>query len=210
MSKQFKFFVDAENVIEGFRYNDELITSSEEEVLLAELPRLPFKEFEFHGFKGKRRTVSFGWHYEFSGRGKLRKADDIPEFLLPLRTQAAKFARMAPEDLQHVLAIEYAPGAGIGWHRDRPVFGNVIGVSLLAPCTIRFRRKPTDGKPNADAKLDADAELATNAKWERFNLFAEPRSAYLLTGPARHEWEHSILRVNSLRYSVTFRNVKET
>src|ERR1041385_6539039 len=142
MGKQFKFFNDAESVIEGFRYKQELITASEEKALLAHLPYLPFKEFEFHGFKGKRRTVSFGWHYEFSGRGKLRKADDIPEFLLPLRTQAAKLALMTPEDLQHVLAIEYAPGAGIGWHRDRPVFGNVIGVSLLAPCTIRFRRKP--------------------------------------------------------------------
>src|SRR5687768_14832318 len=110
------------NVPDGLRYQRELFDSADEQALIDRVRELPFKEFEFHGYLGKRRVVSFGWHYEFSGAGRLRKADDIPEFLLPLRRRAAAFAKLKPEELQHVLVIEYAPGAGIGWHRDKPVF----------------------------------------------------------------------------------------
>lgn len=180
----------APNIPEGLCYRRELISEAEEDFLIKHVGELPFREFEFHGYKGKRRVVSFGWHYDFSGR-RLQKADDIPDYLFPLREKAAAFAGMRAEELQHVLLIEYGPGAGIGWHRDKSVFGEVVGISLLSPCVIRFRR--------AIAKK----------KWERVNLDAEPRSAYHLGGPSRYEWEHSILRVDSLRYSITFRNVLE-
>ena len=175
--------------MEGFRYQPELIDSVFEDALVTHVRELPFREFEFHGYKGKRRVVSFGWKYEFSGGGQLNKADDIPEFLLPLRSLAGAFAGVEPDAFQHVLVTEYGPGAGIGWHRDKAVFGQVVGVSLLAPCTLRFRRK-------------------VNTKWERVNVFAEARSAYHLSGPARSEWEHSILRVDALRYSITFRTMR--
>jgi alkylated DNA repair dioxygenase AlkB len=195
MTLQFNFFDrasdgqrDSRTVLEGFRYQQALISPTAEDALVALLRELPFREFEFHGYLGKRRVVSFGWQYDFSGGGALRKADDIPEFLLPLRKRAASFAELEPEALQHVLVTEYAPGAGIGWHRDKAVFGQVVGVSLLAPCVLRFRRK-------------------IEGKWERVNVATEPRSAYFLSGPARLEWQHSILRVNGLRYSITFRNV---
>src|SRR5690349_8775446 len=174
---------------EGFRYRPELIGRDDEATLVARVRELPFREFEFHGYLGKRRVVSFGWRYDFSGSG-LTKAEDIPEFLLPLQASAASFAGIEPEALQHVLVTEYAPGAGIGWHRDKAVFGEVVGISLLAPCVLRFRRK-VDGK------------------WDRVNVRAEPRSAYHLSGPARLVWQHSILRVDELRYSITFRNVRE-
>lgn len=175
---------------EGFRYRPELIGPSEEAALIASVQKLPFREFEFHGYTGKRRVVSFGWHYDFSAR-HLRKADDIPEFLLTLRKTAAAFAGMGPEELQHILVTEYGPGAGIGWHRDKSVFGETVGVSLLSLCVLRLRRKTGE------------------KKWERANVQVEPRSAYLLSGPARSEWEHSIPPVEALRYSVTFRNLRE-
>ena len=186
MGLQSSFF---DNKLEGFRYRPELISPDDEDALVARVRELPFKEFEFHGYLGKRRVVSFGWHYDFSGRG-LRKAEDIPEFLLPLRASVASFADIETESFQHVLVTEYAPGAGIGWHRDKAVFGDVVGVSLLAPCVLRFRKK-VDGK------------------WDRVNVRAEPRSAYHLSGPARSVWQHSILRVDALRYSITFRNFLE-
>ena len=193
MVAQFSFFNEgndeAENRLEGFRYEPRLITPAEEEALAARVRELPFQEFEFHGFKGRRRVVSFGWKYEFSGGGQLRKAGEIPEFLLALRSQAASFARIEPDAFQHVLVTEYGPGAGIGWHRDKAVFGEVVGVSLLAACVLRFRRK-------------------VDAKWERVNVLAERGSAYHLSGPARAEWEHSILRVDALRYSITFRTMR--
>jgi alkylated DNA repair dioxygenase AlkB len=200
---QYKFFdsdinQEALKALEGLRYRQELIQLNDEVELVAHLQNLSFEEFDFHGFKGKRRVVSFGWRYDYSG-SQLRRANDIPDFLLPLRSQAATFAGMQPAELQHVLVTEYAPGAGIGWHRDKAVFGQVIGVSLLSPCVLRFRRKMGES---------SSPEERRRKQWERVNLFAEPRSAYFLSGPARLDWEHSILRVDELRYAITFRNVR--
>ncbi|HEX7955852.1 MAG TPA: alpha-ketoglutarate-dependent dioxygenase AlkB [Pyrinomonadaceae bacterium] len=177
------------NLPEGFRYRSELISPEDEGALLARVRGLPFREFEFHGYTGKRRVVSFGWKYDFSAHS-LQKAADIPDYLLTLRAAAAEFAGLEPELFQHVLVTEYGPGAGIGWHRDKAVFGEVVGVSLLSPCVLRMRR-------------------ASGAKWERAKVLAEPRSAYHLTGPARTQWEHSIHAVDALRYSITFRNLRE-
>jgi alkylated DNA repair dioxygenase AlkB len=173
---------------EGLLYAPDFVDAGEEHELAAEIAGLPFKPFEFHGFTGNRRTVSFGLHYAFDGSG-LREAEPIPAWLLPLRARAAAWAGLEADAFVHALVIEYAPGAGIGWHRDRPVFGEVVGVSLLAPAPLRFRRK-------------------AGPKWERFTLTAEPRSAYLLRGPARHEWEHGIPQLETLRYSVTLRTLK--
>jgi alkylated DNA repair dioxygenase AlkB len=172
----------------GFRYQRDILTTAEESELLARIRELPFREFEFHGYTGKRRVVSFGWQYDFSAR-ELNKANDMPAFLRELRVPAARFAGLDPEALQHVLVTEYSAGAGIGWHRDKNVFNEIVGVSLLAPCVFRLRRSIGEG-------------------WERVNVTAEPRSAYLLSGAARSEWEHSIPPVDALRYSVTFRNLR--
>lgn len=177
------------NLPEGFRYRKELIANADEEALLARVRELPFRDFEFHGYTGKRRVVSFGWHYDFTGR-RLRKAEDIPDYLLALREAAASVACLEPEAFQHVLVTEYGPGAGIGWHRDKAVFGEVVGISLLSPCLFRMRR------------------AISQKRWERVNLIAEPRSAYFLSGPARYEWEHSIPQMKALRYSITFRNLR--
>jgi alkylated DNA repair dioxygenase AlkB len=174
---------------EGFRYQPELVSGAEERRLVQEMERLDFKAFEFHGFIGKRRIVSFGWQYDFNGGG-LRKTEDIPAFLLPVREAAATFSGLQCSLLQQVLLTEYPPGATIGWHKDRAVFGKVVGISLLSPCTFRFRRK-------------------AGAEWQRTSLTAERRSAYLLQGPSRNEWEHSIPAVATLRYSITFRNLLE-
>jgi alkylated DNA repair dioxygenase AlkB len=173
----------------GFRYQPALVTEEDQDAILVRVRELPFREFEFHGYTGKRRVVSFGWKYDFNDR-KMLKADDIPDFLLALRASAAHFAGMQPESLQQALVTEYGPGAAIGWHRDKSVFGEVVGVSLLASCVFRLRR-------------------AVNDTWERVSIVAEPRSAYLLSGPSRTEWEHSIPPVEELRYSVTFRNLRE-
>ena len=189
--KQFKLFsgAAAPTFPEGFRYEPDILSQAEEVQLLAQVRELPFVEFQFQGYVGKRRVVSYGWQYDFNLR-VLREADDIPPFLLTLRKTAADFAGMAPERLQQVLVTEYDAGAGIGWHRDKAVFGEVVGLSLLSPCRFRLRRKAGTG-------------------WERASLTAEPRSAYLLSGPSRTEWEHSIPGVDTLRYSITFRNFRE-
>jgi alkylated DNA repair dioxygenase AlkB len=173
---------------EGFAYRPGLISRAEEAGLIAQFGALPFREFEFHGYLGRRRTVSFGLHYDF-GDMKVRETEPVPQFLRSLRDRAAEFAGIDGEALRHALVTEYAPGAPIGWHRDRPVFGDVIGVSFASSCRFRFRRKRGYG-------------------WERTAITLAPRSAYLLRGAARTEWEHSIPPAEELRYSVTFRTVR--
>jgi alkylated DNA repair dioxygenase AlkB len=173
---------------EGFTYKEDVLSLDEEQALIRHFADLPFREFEYQGFLGKRRVVSFGWRYDFNTR-ELKKAEDIPAFMLPLRAEVAGFTGLASDALQHMLVTEYAPGAGIGWHKDRPEFGDVIGISLLGSCVFRLRRK-------------------MGSKWERASLIARPRSSYLMRGAARTEWQHSIPPVDSLRYSITFRTFK--
>jgi alkylated DNA repair dioxygenase AlkB len=171
---------------QGFRYQPEVISAEQERDLVRRIETLPLKDFEFGAFTGRRRVVSFGWRYDYNDRG-LQKADDIPPFLFPLRERAARFAKLKPNDLQHVLVTEYSPGTAIGWHRDKAMFAEVIGVSLLGAARFRLRRK-------------------VGGAWQRTTLIVEPRSAYLLSGASRTEWEHSIPGVERLRYSITFRN----
>jgi alkylated DNA repair dioxygenase AlkB len=172
---------------EGFRYSADLLTPDEEESLARELTALPFKPFDFHGYEANRQVVGFGFRYDYGSR-RVVEAPPLPLFLQPLRQRiAGAFGRPA-EAFEQVLINEYRPGAGIGWHRDKAQFDEVVGVSLLAPCTFRFRRKKGDG-------------------WDRISLTVEPRSAYLLSGPSRTVWEHSIPPLDRHRYSITFRTL---
>jgi alkylated DNA repair dioxygenase AlkB len=169
------------------RYQPDLISANEERQLVSFIETLPLRPFEFAGgFRGNRRVLSFGWRYDYNQQ-KLNEAFPIPEQLLPLRQKAAEFTGLQAESFQQALVTEYAPGAGIGWHRDKAMFGDIVGVSLVASCKFRLRRKMGD-------------------RWERASLEAESRSAYLLSGESRTVWEHSIPPLNELRYSVTFRN----
>ncbi|HKP78526.1 MAG TPA: alpha-ketoglutarate-dependent dioxygenase AlkB [Phenylobacterium sp.] len=172
----------------GFRYQAELISPEEERELAGRLETLAFEPFQFRGYEGRRRVYSFGLKYDFNGPG-LVSVEPLPDWLLPLRDRAAGFAGLAGEDFAHVLINEYCEGAPIGWHRDRPVFGKVVGVSLLAPAVMRFRRR-------------------AGTWFQRINVPLEPRSAYLLDGPARAEWEHSLPEAKAHRYSITFRNLR--
>ena len=170
----------------GFTYREDVISPGEARAMVERFAALPFQPFEFHGYLGKRRVVSFGWRYDYAG-ATLRESDAVPAFLLPLRAQAAAYAGLPAESLEQILVTEYAAGAGIGWHRDKPMFEDVIALSFLSPCILRFRRKQEGG-------------------WERAAQRVEPRSAYLLRGPARLEWQHSVPPVDRLRYAVTFRS----
>ena len=183
------FGAPAPKMPEGFKYAPDVLSAEQERWLVEQIRPLPFKEFEFHGYLGKRRIVSYGWKYNYDTR-TLEASREIPDFLLKVRDIAARFAGMSPDDLQQILVTEYSAGAAIGWHRDKGEFGQIVGISLLSPCVFRLRRKH-------------------GTTWERASIIAEPRSAYLMSGPSRSEWEHSIPPVDALRYSITLRNLRD-
>lgn len=173
---------------EGFLYHPDLIGEEEERELVARFQDLDFKPYEHLGYLGNRRVAAFGWRRDAHGH-MAETGEPIPDFLQPLLGKVAGFTGLAIKDFRHALVTEYAPGAGIGWHRDRPPAVAIAGVSLLSPCAFRLRRRAGE-------------------RWERATLQAAPRSAYLMAGPARSDWQHSIPPVETLRYSVTFRTVR--
>ncbi|KAB7649077.1 alpha-ketoglutarate-dependent dioxygenase AlkB [Polymorphobacter fuscus] len=168
-------------------FAEDLVSQSEEVALITAIGSIALSPFRFHGWLGNRQTASFGWLYDFE-TGAFDRATPIPSAFLPLRARAAAFAGLAADDLVQLLVTRYDPGAGIGWHRDRPVFEHVVGISLGAPAAMRFRRRTATG-------------------FARHSLPLQPRSAYRLSGEARHDWEHSIAEMTTTRWSLTFRSL---
>lgn len=186
---QFDLFAETA-ILPGLRFGVDFVDASEELALTAQINKAGLAPFKFQGWEGKRLTASFGYGYDFE-RGRVLEAPPIPVWLEPLRARAAAFAGLAPEEIRQALVIRYDPGAAIGWHRDRPQFGTVIGVSLGAPAVLRLRRRSATG-------------------FERRALPLAPRSIYVLTGEARAEWEHSIVPQAERRWSITFRDLAES
>jgi alkylated DNA repair protein (DNA oxidative demethylase) len=175
-------------VLPGLATASDFITGTEEQALIAAIDAAGLSPFRFQGWTGKRLTAAFGWSYDFDA-GLLRRGEPIPDWLLPFRDRAADFIGLPPDDLVQALLIRYDAGAGIGWHRDRPPFVDVVGLSLGSSATMRFRRRRGD-------------------RFERVSVPLERRSAYHLSGEARHEWEHSIAELEQTRWSVTFRSMR--
>ena len=176
-------------LIAGLSYCEDVIGSAEEQSLIDHLAAADLSPFRFHGWLGNRKTQSFGWRYDFDD-ASFSPAEPIPEWLTPVRDTAARFAGVEPDDFVHVLLARYDPGAGIGWHRDRDVFDKVVGISLATSATLRFRRRKPGG-------------------FDRVSLDVAPRSAYLLSGEVRWDWEHRITPGDELRFSITFRTLSD-
>ena len=176
-----------EAAVPGLGFRQDIISATEERALIEGIDGLELPFFVFQKWTSKRRTRSFGYAYDFRDGG-FAAADPIPDFLLPLRRRAAAFAGEAAEALVQASVIRYDPGAGMGWHKDRPELDAVIGISLGDPATMRFRRKIDTGYRRA-AKL------------------LPPRSIYHLAGEVRDEWEHSVPPGQGRRWSVTFRGL---
>lgn len=172
-------------LLPGLKQAANIITAVEEAQLIAQINRTALEPFKFQQWTGKRLTHSFGYSYDF-GSGRLDRAAPIPSWLHPLRERAASFSGLASDQLVQVLLIRYDPGAGIGWHRDRPVYSDVIGISLGEAAIMRFRRRDGD-------------------RFERVNAPLEACGIYHMRGEARYEWEHSISEMEATRWSITFR-----
>src|SRR5262249_19149145 len=96
---------------------------------------------------------SYGGRYDFTAQ-RLRDAEPIPAFLEPLRRRIATWAGRPPESFSHALIAEYTEGTRLGWHRDVPQFELVVGVSLLGPCRLRFRRATASARSPSSSCRD--------------------------------------------------------
>jgi alkylated DNA repair dioxygenase AlkB len=172
---------------DGFAYRPQLLSSSEEEAARRAASALAFEPFRMRGFVARREVASFGNGYAYDAR-TVAPAPPLPPFLLPLRDRAAALAGVDPAALSTAFVIRYPPGAGIGWHRDAPAFGIVVGISLGAPARLQLRR----GGPGG----------------ERLEVLLAPGSAYVLARSARWAWQHHLPPVKAERYAITFRTLR--
>jgi DNA oxidative demethylase len=173
---------------EGLVYHPALLTPSEEGELLAELAGLRFDPIVMHGQEARRTARHYGLGYDYATRTP-QPGEPMPGWLEPARARAAQLAGVDPGELAEILVQRYPPGSTIGWHRDAPAFGIVVGLSLGGSCRLRFQRGKGERR----------------RVWE---VLLEPRSGYVLAGPARTSWQHSIPPTKELRYSVTFRTLR--
>jgi alkylated DNA repair protein (DNA oxidative demethylase) len=178
----------AEPVVPGLVLVEDAVGAADELELAARLDAAPLAPFQFGQWEGKRLTASYGSAYDFS-RGRVAEAPEMPDWLSDLRDRLAPLVGRRAEDFVQALLIRYDPGAGIGWHRDRPQYGEVIGLSLGAPATLRLRRRTSGG-------------------FERRHVELPPRSLYRLAGEVRDGWEHSIAPMETTRRSITFRTMR--
>jgi alkylated DNA repair dioxygenase AlkB len=179
----------------GFHYRDDFITADEARDLVDHIGQIAFDTFELRGVVAKRRVAFFGLSYD----ERTYPERPIPEFLMPVRARLAEWAGVTADDFAMALINEYRPGAPIGWHRDAPQYDITAGVSVVSSSRMKLRPylSPSEQRaPNA-APRKTTHEIAL-----------APRSAYLITGVARQEYEHSIPAVESLRYSITFRTLR--
>ena len=179
-------------VIEGLRYEREFLSRDEEAELLRIVQALPLKEMRYKEYTARRRGIGFGGSYDFD-TNRLKPGAPLPEALHPLRARAAAWLGVAPEELSHMLIAEYQPGTPLGWHRDVPDFEDIVGVSLQGNAVMQFRPYRPQGASSSDAG--------------NVQFLIEPRSIYLLRGPARWAWQHAIAPTEALRYSITLRTL---
>ena len=174
-------------IVPGMVFADEFVSAAEEADLIAHIDGVDLSPFKFQQWTGKRLTRSFGWSYDFEN-GRFAPTEALPGWLEPVKARAARFAGLDPDDLVQALLIRYDLGAGIGWHKDRPVFEHVVGISLGADATLRLRRRSAAG-------------------FDRAKVDLAPRSIYHLSGEVRRHWEHSIAPMDVPRWSITFRSL---
>ena len=192
MAMQADLFDLGDRLPEGFVHQPAFLTPDEEAELLDRIRALPLEEAKYKQFKARRRTASFGSQYDFDVNA-LMPAPALAPFLDPLREKAARWLGLQPRQFVQALVSEYRPGAPLGWHRDVPQFELIVGVSLGGTCVMRLR-------PYRPGEKEARGDV--------ISLTLEPRSAYVMRGPARWAWQHSIVATQELRYSITLRTAR--
>jgi len=201
-----------EELPEGFLYREAFLSEAEESELLRIFSGVEFAAYDYHGYLAKRRIVRYGVNYDINTREERDSATPIPEFLVGIRARAAEFAKVAADDLVQAMVSEYSVGTPIGWHRDAPQFGVIIGISLGSACRMRLKPYQVRRELASDRSTAEGGRTYTNegsrTHTKILSLRLDPRSIYVMRGPARSQWQHSIPAVEEMRYSITFRTLR--
>jgi hypothetical protein len=99
---------------------------------------LELKPFEFHVRVGNRLVASSGLRYDYARR-RVEPTERFPLFIEELRRKVAAFAGRNVDEIQQGGVNEDPPGAESVGTKNKPQFGVIVGVSLLAPAIIRLR-----------------------------------------------------------------------
>ena len=185
---QLALFPDQVAGPKGLRYVPEFVSRETERELISRIAELPLQPFQFGAFEGNRRVKSFGFRYDNTAQ-KMLEAEPIPEWLHAIARSVEGFGDLPAGSVRQMLCTDYDVGVGIGWHRDKPHFDKVFGLSLGGPCKFRLRHR-------------------VGEKWQRYAFDAAARSIYMMDGESRQIWEHSIPPLAQRRYSITFRTMR--
>lgn len=175
----------------GLRYEPGFVSPAEEASLIEEISRLPLREARFREYFARRRVAHFHDDaalpaYDDSSADAF-SSGPLPPWLASLRDRVAAHLGLTADEIVHALVSEYRPGTPIGWHRDRPIYGIVAGLSLAG--TARMRWRPYAAQDAAHT----------------FSLDLAPRSLYVMRDEIRWQWQHSMPPTRELRYSITMR-----
>jgi len=184
-------FAAPQDLPQGLRYEPGFVTPAEQAALVARIETLPLREAKFREYFARRRVAHFhdgaGATAYDDGAADSVDHGPVPPWLAEVRDRVAAHLGMPASEIVHVLVSEYRPGTPIGWHRDKPVYGAVAGISLAGTGRMRFR--PYEAQ---DAEHTHTLDLA-------------PGSLYVMRDAMRWRWQHSLLPVKTLRYSITLR-----
>jgi alkylated DNA repair dioxygenase AlkB len=191
MSQASLFDTDDTAFPPGMRFELDWLGTEEEAALMEAIRALDLHEAKYKQYTARRRVASFGGKFDYDNN-RLLPAPPIPPAFEPLRQRVARWLGVAPDLFSQMLVAEYAPGTPLGWHRDVPDFESIVGVSLLGEGEMRVRPYPPASARAAEVR----------------SLVLPPRSAYVLEGPARWQWQHSIVPTKVLRYSISLRTAR--
>lgn len=177
----------------GFTYAENFISIEEEKGLVTAIEQLNLQNMQFHQYEAKRKVISFGRGWSFTDQC-LKQGNPIPPAFDFLVERIARHLNIPKDSIAQFLITEYPIDSVINWHRDAPPFETIVGVSLLSDCTFKLR-------PHEKEKQTRAATIS---------LPVQRRSFYVMTGESKTAWQHCTAPVEKVRYSLTFRTIRQS
>ena len=121
--------------------------------------------------KNSRKVQHYGYLYDYKSGKTTVKTDPIPSEFQELIECIKEKCGDEKCEFNQVIVNNYEKGQGISAHTDVKEYGEIIGCFTIGGgATMRFSK--------GDQKYD---------------LYVNPNSLYIMTGDSRHNWKHEML-----------------